>query len=65
MCERCRFANDDALEKRIQRIQNASSLQKHKLNTQKKMRTFLVCLFNAGTFRPFGLLQHCEYHYLE
>ena len=60
MCKRCWFANDDVLEKRIQRIQDASSLQKHNLNVQKKMRTFL----SAGTFRPLGLLQHCEYHYL-
>jgi len=41
MCERCWFTNDDALEKRIQWIQNASILN-NRLNEQKKMRTFLV-----------------------
>ena len=54
MCKRCWFANDDALEKRIQRIQDASSLQKHKLNRQKKMRTFLVSLLMQGRFAHSG-----------
>ena len=45
MCKQYWFANDDALEKRIQWIQNASTLNNHRLNKQKKMRTFLVeCL---------------------
>ena len=50
MFERCRFANDDALEKRIQWIQNATSLKNHRLNRQKKMRSFLVCLLMQGRF---------------
>ena len=54
MCKRCWFANDDALEKRIQRIQDASSLQKHKLNRQKRMRTFLVCLLMQGRLAHSG-----------
>ena len=54
MCERFRLANDDALEKRIQWIQNTTSLQKHRLNRQKKMRTFLVCLLMQGRFANSG-----------
>ena len=30
VCERCCFANDDVLEKRIQWLHNASSLNKHR-----------------------------------
>lgn len=39
------YANNSALKKNIQWLHNPSSLNNHRLNKQKKIRTFLVCGF--------------------